>query len=406
MINSFDNTEYAFEYKSNKDLKGAKFLFSMMAKPWIVSAGAKLAPWAVKTGLPVKRLIRNTLFRQFVGGESLEATKRVAELLGKYHVDIILDYAVEGGDDNDAEYDHAKDEFIKVIDYAATVPNIPFMSVKVTGITRFGLLEYMDAEMQKQSGPLMQRYYKVLALLSNELKLEWEKVVNRLDLIFKEAYAKNVGALIDAEESWIQNPIDAVVMEMMDKYNKEKAVVYNTAQLYRHDRLQFLKDSYTGAAQRNFVLGIKLVRGAYMEKERARAAEKGYTSPIQQDKAATDADFNAAVRFCIDHIDRISSIVSSHNEESNLKALKYLDEKGLPHHNDHIHFSQLYGMSDNITFNLAHEGCNVSKYLPFGPIEDVIPYLMRRAQENTAVKGQTGRELKLINTELKRRRLV
>jgi proline dehydrogenase len=209
--------------------------------------------------------------------------------------------------------------------------------------------------------------------------------------------------LVDAEESWVQDPVDALTMLMMDAYNKERLVVYNTAQLYRHDRLAFLKKMCVAATERNFLLGVKLVRGAYMEKERARAQEKEYPSPIQPDKAHTDEDYNQALSLCIENIDRVGVIIATHNEHSNLFATELLQQKGLPLNHHHIHFSQLYGMSDNITFNLAKAGCSVSKYLPFGPIKDVIPYLMRRAQENTSVKGQTGRELALIKKELKRR---
>jgi Proline dehydrogenase len=221
--------------------------------------------------------------------------------------------------------------------------------------------------------------------------------------ICETAEAKKIGVLVDAEETWIQDPVDALTILMMDTFNKERVVVFNTVQLYRHDRLQFLKDSYEAAVERSFILGAKLVRGAYMEKERKRASEMGYPSPIQPDKESCDRDYNEGVKFCIDHLDKISLIVASHNEYSNLLATRLLQERSLPLNHPHVHFSQLYGMSDNITFNLAHAGCSVSKYLPFGPIEDVIPYLMRRAQENSSVKGQTGRELGLIRKELARR---
>jgi proline dehydrogenase len=222
--------------------------------------------------------------------------------------------------------------------------------------------------------------------------------------ICEDANRKKIGVLVDAEESWIQDPVDALTILMMDTFNKDRAVVYNTIQLYRHDRLAFLKDSYEAAVNRSFILGAKLVRGAYMIKERKRAAEKGYPSPIQPSKEATDRDYDAAVLFAIDNLDTIATIVATHNEQSNLYATQLLDQKNLPHNHKHIHFSQLYGMSDNITFNLAKEGFSVSKYLPFGPIEDVIPYLMRRAQENSSVSGQTGRELGLIKRELERRK--
>ncbi len=399
---SFDNTEFAFEYKSDKQLKKARFLFSMMGKPWLVKIGTRLAPWSIKAGLPVKGIIRNTIFAQFVGGETLEETAVAAKMLGKYNVQVILDYGVEGkeGEDN---FDHACEEFIRVINYASTQPNIPFMSVKVTGFARFALLEKLDTLMHTGEGTLMKRYLKAVDTLPAAEKEEWHRVRHRVMRVCEAGQAKKVGVLIDAEETWIQDPVDALTILMMDTFNKERAVVYNTLQHYRHDRLQFLKDSYEAAAERKFILGAKLVRGAYMEKERKRAAEKNYPDPIQPDKESSDRDYNDGVKFCIDNIDRVALIVASHNEYSNLYATQLLQQKGLPLNHPHVHWSQLYGMSDNITFNLAHAGCGVSKYLPFGPIKDVIPYLMRRAQENTSVKGQTGRELGLIKRELKRR---
>lgn len=402
---SFDNTEYAFAYKTRKELKGAHFLFSSMGNPLLVNLGLKIIPAAIKMHIPfTKTLIRKTIFRQFVGGETLLQTAAVANKLEEYNVQVILDYGVEGGDEGEEGYDHATDEFIKVIDYAATQKNIPFMSIKVTGIVRFSLLEKIDAAMHDSEGTLMKRYYNVIEMLSSEEKEEWHRAVKRMLKICEDANRKKTGVLIDAEDSWIQDPVDALTILMMDTFNKEKAVVYNTIQLYRHDRLAFLKDSYEASSKRNFILGAKLVRGAYMEKERKRAAEMGYPSPIQPNKEATDRDYDAAVAFCIDQLDEIATIVASHNEDSNLLATQLLDQKKLPHNHKHIHFSQLYGMSDNITFNLAKEEFSVSKYLPFGPIKDVIPYLMRRAQENSSVSGQTGRELGLIKKELERRK--
>jgi proline dehydrogenase len=399
---SFDNTEFAFEYKSDKQLRKAHFLFSMMGKPWLVKIGTRLAPWSINAGLPVKGIIRNTIFSQFVGGETLEQTAAVASMLGKYNVQVILDYGVEGkeGENN---FDQACEEFIRVINYAATQPNIPFMSVKVTGFARFSLLEKLDTIMHAHEGSLMKRYLKAVDSLSKEEKEEWQRIRHRVMRVCEAAAAKKIGVSIDAEETWIQDPVDALTILMMDSFNKETAIVFNTLQHYRHDRLKFLKDSYEAAEERKFILGAKLVRGAYMEKERRRAEEKGYPSPIHPDKENTDRDFNAGVKFCIDNIERVSLVVASHNEYSNLYAAQLLMEKGLPLNHPHVHWSQLFGMSDNITFNLAHAGCSVSKYLPFGPIKDVVPYLMRRAQENTSVKGQTGRELGLIKKELKRR---
>jgi proline dehydrogenase len=400
---SFDNTELAFQYKSDKELRKAKFLYSTMSYPWLVKLGIRLTPWAIRMKLPVNRLIRNTIFAQFVGGESLEETTKVAEKLKRFNVKVILDYGVEGkeGEEN---FEKACDEFIRVINYAAADPNVPFMSVKITGFARFGLLEKIDAAMRRQEGTLMKRLLKTLDELPAAEKEEWHRIRHRMMRICQAGADNNVGVLVDAEETWIQEPVDALVLLMMDIFNKQKAVVYNTTQHYRTDRLPFLKHCLEAAQERNFIFGIKLVRGAYMEKERKRAAVMGYPSPIHPDKESTDRDFNAAVAFCLEHLNRIALIVASHNEYSNLYTTQLLQQKGLPFNHPHVHFSQLYGMSDNITFNLAHAGCSVSKYLPFGPIKDVIPYLMRRAQENTSVKGQTGRELSLIKKELKRRR--
>ncbi len=401
---SFDNTELAFQYKSDKELKKAKFLFSSMGKGWLVKLGTRLTPWAIKAGLPINGIIRNTIFSQFVGGETLEETAAAASKLGEYNVKVILDYGVEGGDDGEQGFEHSTYEFIRVIDYASTQPNIPFMSIKVTGFARFSLLEKLDTMMHANPGTLMKKYLKAIDDLSHNEKEEWHRVRYRMMRICEAAAEQNVGMLVDAEETWIQDPVDALTILMMDTFNKSRCVVYNTIQLYRHDRLQFLKDSYEAARERDFVLGAKLVRGAYMEKERKRAQEKGYPSPIQPDKESTDKDYNESVAFCIAHLDRIALIVASHNEYSNLLATELLQQKGYSFSHPHIHWSQLYGMSDNITFNLANAGCSVSKYLPFGPIRDVIPYLMRRAQENTSVKGQTGRELGLIKKEILRRR--
>ena len=400
---SFDNTECAFAAKTNKELKKAHFLFSAMGKPWLVKLGLKITPLAIRWNLPfTKPVIRNTIFQQFVGGETLEETAKVADKLEQYKVQVILDYGVEGKEGEDS-FEHARDEFRKVIEYAATQANIPFMSIKVTGFARFALLEKIDGIMNSVPGTLMKRYLTAVEQLSHDEKEEWHKVRLRVLQVCELGAAKNVGVLIDAEETWIQDPVDALTMLMMDTFNKGKAVVFNTLQLYRHDRLQFLKDSCDAAVERNFILGAKLVRGAYMEKERKRAADMQYPSPIQPDKESCDRDYDAAVAFCISHLDKISLIVASHNENSNLLTTVLLDKKGLPHDHKHVHFSQLYGMSDNITFNLAKAGCSVSKYLPFGPIKDVIPYLMRRAQENSSVSGQTGRELGLIKKEMKRR---
>jgi proline dehydrogenase len=396
---SFEDTKTAFAYKTTKELKRAKFLFESMGKHWLVKSGLLLTPLALKLGLPIKGLIRKTIFSQFVGGETLEETSAVAEKLGDFHVRVILDYGVEGksGEEN---FEHATDEFIKVIQYASTQKNIPFISVKLTGFARFELLEKIDrlsvyTDIVRGKIPFEK--------LDSSEKTEWERIVARLFKICKTASERNVGVLIDAEESWIQDSVDAVTIQMMQKFNSQKAVVYNTAQLYRHDRYQFIKDSCAFATENNFILAIKLVRGAYMEKERKRAEELNYPSPINVNKQATDDEYNNALKFSIDPENKMHVVIGSHNEYSNLLATQLMEKYQLQLNDPRIHFSQLYGMSDNITFNLAKAGCNVSKYLPFGPIKDVIPYLMRRAQENSSVSGQTGRELLLIKKELKRR---
>ena len=400
---SFDNTELAFHYKNNKELKKAHLLFSTMRHRWLVKLGIKITRGAIKMRLPVKGIIRKTIFKQFVGGETLEQTAAVEKKLAAYNVKVILDYGVEGKE-GEKNFEHACEEFIRVINYAATQPNIPFMSVKVTGFARFALLEKLDTMMKEEQGTLMKRYLNATEKLNAEEKEEWHRVRYRMMRICEAAAEKKTGVLIDAEETWIQEPIDALTLLMMDTFNKQKPIIYNTTQHYRTDRLRFLKDCYEASIERNFIFGIKLVRGAYMEKERKRALRMGYRSPIQPDKESTDKDFNAALEFCIDHIEHMALIVATHNEYSNLFATQLMQRKGIMINYSHVHFSQLYGMSDNITFNLAHAGCSVSKYLPFGPIKDVIPYLMRRAQENTSVKGQTGRELRLIKKELKRRK--
>lgn len=402
---SFENTANAFEYKTDKELKKAEFLFSSMGYASLVKLGTKLTPWMIRSGLPVKKLIRDTIFSQFVGGETLEETASVARKLGEYHVQVILDYGVEGGEEGETGFEHACNEFIRVIEYAATQANIPFMSIKVTGFARFGLLERLHAAMDKTEGPLMRRYVQALETLAVAEKEEWLAVSKRMQRICETAANRKTGVLVDAEETWIQGPVDVLTILMMEQFNKGRVVVYNTIQLYRSDRLEFLHDSYEAAVQRDFILGAKLVRGAYMEKERKRAEAMGMVSPIQPDKESTDRDYNAGVQFSIEHLDRVGVIVASHNEYSNLYAVQLLQQRGLSLDHPHIHFSQLYGMSDNITFNLAKASCSVSKYLPFGPIKDVIPYLMRRAQENSSMAGQTGRELGLIRKELKRRGL-
>ncbi len=390
---SFDNTENAFAYKSDKELKHSKLLFSAMNYPFFVPLSTRVTPLLMKARLPINGLIKNTIFKQFVGGETLTETAAIATVLGKYGVDVILDYGVEGKE-GEINFEHATNEFIKVIVYAASQKNIPFISIKVSGFARHGLLQTLNDAPRLRSG----------IHDHEEEEAEWDKVCDRMYRICEAAAEHNIGVLVDAEESWFQDPVDRLTIEMMEEFNKTKPIVYNTIQLYRHDRLKFLELSHKIAKQRNFILGVKLVRGAYMERERRRANENGYQTPIQPNKEATDNDFNSALKLCINNIDNTAFIVASHNENSNLLAVELLKTNGLALNHSNVHFSQLYGMSDHITFNLAKAGCNVSKYLPFGPIKDVIPYLMRRAQENSSVSGQTSRELNLIKKEIERRK--
>ena len=403
---NFNNTEKAFAYKTDRDLKRARFLFSAMHFAPLVKLGTKLTPWAIKSGFPVKGIIKNTLFRQFVGGESLEETVGVADMLEKYNVQVILDYGVEGGEGNEDKYEAEANYFIKVIQFAATRKNIPFISIKITGLVSCSLLEKLDTTLFTTGTELLRtRFNNKLEGLSQEEMGQWEQLIARTSRLCQAASDAGVGIMIDAEESWIQDAIDAVATQMMAQFNRGKVVVYNTIQLYRSDRLSFLTDTLDEAEQSGYIAGLKLVRGAYMEKERARAEKLGYPSPIQPNKESTDRDYDAAVQLCMAKNDLVSIIVASHNEKSNLLAANESASKQLPADHPHLHFSQLYGMSDNLTFNLADAGYNVSKYLPFGPVHEVIPYLMRRAQENSSVSGQTGRELELIKREFSRRKI-
>jgi proline dehydrogenase len=390
---SLDNTQNAFAYKSNADLRKARFLFSVIQSPLVVSIATRVTPFLMKSGLPINGLIRSTIFQQFVGGETLEDSARVTKQLGSYGVQVILDYGVEAkeGEEN---FDLVTEKIIEAVEFAATEKNVPFVSVKLTGLASMSLLETLNEAPRLRSG----------IHDSESQSAEWQRVRERMYAICDVANEKGIGILIDAEETWIQDPIDRLAIELMGVYNKEKVVVYNTYQLYRHDRLHFLKLSHQLAVEGNFLLGAKLVRGAYMEKERERALTMNYPSPIQADKNATDADFDAATLYCIQNKENISLILASHNENSNLNIVKKMSELGMSNNDPKVHFSQLFGMSDHISFNMALQNYNVSKYLPFGPIQDVVPYLMRRAQENSSVNGQTNRELLLIRKELARRK--
>lgn len=383
---SFDNTEIAFKSKSNNDLRRSYLLFSALSHPWIVRLGGDITQSFQKIGFPVNWYVKPTIYRQFVGGETIAECIPAIEQLSKFNVKAILDYSVEGTDSQDG-IAHAMEETLLTIENAAINPNIPFAVFKPTAFTTSTVLTKMSAGEK----------------LSASEAEEADNFRQRVNLLCKTAFEKDIPILIDAEDSWYQNFIDDVVNEMMSKYNRQRAIVYNTFQMYRHNRLAFLKQSYEMAALGNYFLGAKFVRGAYMEKERERAAQMGYPSPIQPDKEHTDNDFNAALKFCVEHIDRISVFNGTHNEYSSRYLTELMAGQNIAKNDSRIWFSQLYGMSDHISFNLAHAGYNVAKYLPYGPVKHVIPYLVRRAEENTSVKGQTGRELTLIKREKNRR---
>lgn len=384
---SFDNTEIAFQSKTRADLRRSYWLFKIIGFNWLVKAGPALVNAAFALRLPVKGLIKATVFRQFCGGESMNDCQHTMDQLYAYGIGSILDYSVEGKEAED-EFEHTTEEILRTIDKSTGNVRIPFCVFKTTGLARFDLLAKVNSGKP----------------LNHDEEQEFERVKKRVERICRMAYEKHVRIFIDAEESWIQDAIDALCREMMMQFNLKEAIVYNTIQLYRHDRLQFLKNSHDDAQKNNYVLGVKLVRGAYMEKERQRAAEMGYPSPIQPDKANSDRDYDEALRYCVTHIDRISICAGTHNESSSMLLAQLMHQHQIQPSDTRIYFSQLFGMSDHISYNLSHAGYNVAKYLPYGPVEAVLPYLFRRAAENTSVKGQAGRELTLLNREVNRRK--
>lgn len=386
---SFENTEIAFRHASNADLNRAYWLFKVINVNFLVKIGPPLTNFAIRIGLPVKGLIKATIFEHFCGGETIAECGGTIKNLASGGVGTILDYSVEGEDDEPV-FDATRDEIIRTIERATGDPAVPITVFKVTGVGRFGLLEKLDANQ---------------ALTSDE-EQEWQKAQARVIAICESAYQADVPVMIDAEESWIQHTIDKLALDMMRAYNKERIIVYNTYQLYRHDKLASLKHDFSIAEQEGFILGAKLVRGAYMEKERKRAVEHNYPSPIQPNKASADRDYDEALRFCIANYEKLALVAGTHNEKSCRLLATLIDEKQIPRNHPHIFFSQLLGMSDNLSFNLAHAGYNVAKYVPYGPVKAVLPYLFRRAQENTAIAGQMSRELGLIIKERKRRKVL
>ncbi|WP_417784998.1 proline dehydrogenase family protein [Tenacibaculum sp.] len=384
----FDNTETAFKLKSDSELERAYFLFKMIQSQPMVRIGTAVTNFALKAHLPVEGLIRSTVFDHFCGGVSEDdCLPNIEKMYEKGNVHSILDYSVEGKED-EAQFDDALKMTLKTINFAEEKQSIPYAVFKPTGFGRFALYQKLTEGKE----------------LTSEEKVEWDRVVERFHTVCKAAKAKDVPLLIDAEESWMQDAADDLIEELMEIYNKEKAIVFNTLQMYRHDRMEYLRSLHQRAHQKGYHIGMKVVRGAYMEKERERAKENGYESPICVDKQATDDNYNEAVRYMMDH-KNMAIFAGTHNEESSYLLMDLAKEHNIAKEDKRMWFGQLYGMSDHISFNLAKEGYNVAKYVPFGPVRDVMPYLIRRAEENTSVAGQTSRELNLLKTEKARRKL-
>jgi proline dehydrogenase len=383
----FQNTEIAFSHKSDKALKHTAWLFKMMNNPTLVRLGSPLALKAVQWRLPFAEIIiKKTIYNQFCGGATLLDCSQTVTHLAQHKTNVILDYGVEATE-GELNFNQTMNENIKAIDFASRTKTVPFISIKVTGLARFDLLVKIQ-----QNAPL-----------THDEQNEYFNASKRLDAICHAAREKGMSVMIDAEESWIQDTIDRIANMMMSRYNKERAVVYNTFQMYRHDRVNFLKESFVTAEQKDYFLGVKLVRGAYMDKERKRALEMNYATPINPDKIATDKAYNDSLVFCVMHHNRIAVCNATHNLQSSTLLADLMEEMGIARNHPHFYFSQLYGMSDNITFNLAKAGYNVAKYLPYGPVRDVVPYLIRRAQENSTVTGDMSREYALLVKEVKRR---
>jgi len=384
---SFENTEIAFQSKSDQDLSRAYWLFKIVSSPSLVKLGKWGTNAALTTGLPIKGIIKKTIFKQFCGGESIDDCESAIQLLNKYGIGTILDYSVEGKT-SEEDFDETVNEIIRTIEKAKGNPAIPFAVFKVTGISRLAILEKANNPANK---------------LSDIEKAELGGVIDRINQICGAGFKANVPVFIDAEETWIQNTIDSITLDMMRKYNTHKTIVFNTLQMYRHDRIDYLNRMMEISKKENFHYGVKLVRGAYMEKERLRAAQKGYPSPIQADKNSCDNDFNEALEIICKNIDHAALCSGSHNEKSAIFLTELMEKYSIEPNDSRIYFAQLLGMSDHISYNMAYHGYNVAKYVPYGPIKEVLPYLLRRADENTSVAGQTGRELSLIIRERKRR---
>ncbi len=382
----FNNTEIAFKLKSDAEVERAYFLFKMIANEPLVRIGTAVTKFALNINLPVEGLIRSTVFDHFCGGVSEQDCMNTVDALYKANVYSVLDYSVEGKED-EAQFDKTMDKIVELTSFAQHKEAMPFAVFKPTGLGRF---ELWRKKTENES-------------FTKEEEEEWNRIVNRYETVCKAADECGVSLLADAEESWMQGAADEICEQMMEKYNKERVVIFNTLQCYRWDRKDYLHKLHEKAKEKNFRLGFKVVRGAYMEKEHERAEEKGYPTPICESKQATDDNFNEVAHYILDNLDTITIYIGTHNEVSCYLAMEIIKAKGLEKNDDRIWFGQLYGMSDNISYNLADEGFNVSKYMPFGPVKEVMPYLIRRAEENTSVAGQTSRELTLLKNERKRR---
>lgn len=384
---SFDDTKIAFSYKTDKDLRMANWIFSVVSNRWISAMAIALVRFALWLRLPVKGIIRNTVFKHFCGGESIDSAERTIHHLGSYRVNAILDFSVEG-EKTEEGFEQTTAEILRTFEKARGRKEIPFCVFKATGIADAALLEKIQSK----------------ATLSADEQVAFEKIRARINTICSRAFEYDVPILIDAEETWIQDVIDRLTYDMMQRYNKKRAIVFNTYQLYRTDSLKNLRDAFHDATMHNYFLGVKLVRGAYMEKERERAKKLEYPSLIYPTKEGTDDAFNQALSFCISNKQRITVMCGSHNEYSNYYLTVLMDKHSMKPQDERVWFAQLYGMSDNISFNLANSGYNVVKYVPYGPVKSVMPYLIRRAEENTSVAGQSNRELGMIRKEIARRR--
>ena len=384
----FSNTEIAFHLKTDAELERAYFLFKMISNQPLVRIGAAATHFALKSKLPVEGLIRSTVFDHFCGGVNAADCMTKIDRMYISGVYSVLDYSVEGKQ-NEAQFNFVVEKTLELIAFAAENKAMPFAVFKPTALGRFELYEKVSKS-------------DILTPAENK---EWERIKTRFHTICKYAQKMKIAVLVDAEESWMQDSADTLLLDLMKEYNKESVVVYNTIQAYRWNRLDYLKELYAIAKKENFKLGFKLVRGAYMEKERKRAEFKNIKSPICKTKADTDINFDNCLKFILKHLPNISLFLGTHNENSTLLALKTLSNLNIKKNDPRVWFGQLYGMSDQISFNLAKFEYNAAKYLPFGPVKDVMPYLIRRAEENTSVAGQTNRELELIKKEKKRRNI-